>query len=657
VVTLAGTAGMPGDTDGSGAAARLRGPYAVACDARGNVYVADTDNGTVRKIAPNRAVSTLVGAAAGLSYPQGIACDAAGTLYVADTYHHVIYRVADGGGLTLIAGTIDEQGTDDGSGAAAKFSYPAGMACDAAGDIFVADVGNAAVRKVTPAGQVTTVVGPEAGLDAPQSVACGPDGVVYVTDTGGSRVVQIKAGGVVEIAGAASLSYPGGVACDAAGTVYVADTDNDCIRRCEGAGSAVVVAGAVDVTGAADGPGPEARFSAPQGVTCDAAGNVYVADTGNDTVRRLSIDGLPPVTTVTPALADGPATGWWSTAVTLTLSAVDAGSEVAATYYTLDGGEPLLYTIPFVVGAPGSHRVSYYSIDASGNREAPRSGFVNIDVVAPVTTAEPALAAGPENDWVGTARTVTLSATDDLSGVSGMRYSLDGAAETTYTAPFTVAGAGSHPVVYWSVDVAGNQEARHVAYVNIDDQPPVTTAVPALAAGPTTGWRNTALTVTLKAVDPAAGVAGTTYSVDGSPAETYSGPFTVSGAGNHLVAWSSIDALGAVEATRTGYVNIDTSAPRTSAVPVAVRTGKTVTLRFRVGDAAPSCGSATVAIQVRRGGKTVRTVALGVLPVNGVLTYRLRATLPQGEYTWRVPATDVAGNRATSVGSAKLTVR
>ncbi len=657
VTTLAGSAGVAGTADGVGAAARFGSPYALACDAAGAVYVADTDNGTVRRITPDRTVSTLVGASAGLSYPQGIACDAAGTVYVSDTYNHVIYRIIEGGSLSALAGAAAEQGADDGLGATARFSYPAGLACDADGNVYVADVGNGAVRKVTPSGRVTTVAGPEVGLDSPQSVACGPDGSVYVTDTGGGRVLQLTGGSVVEIAGASSLSYPGGVACDAAGTVYVADTDNDCIRRCAGGGSAAVVAGAVDVSGSVDGAGSEARFDGPQGVTCDAAGNVYVADTGNDTVRRLSIDGLPPVTTVSPALAGDPTSGWRTSAVTLTLSAGDAGSVVAATYYTLDDGEPALYLIPFVVAAPGSHRVGYHSVDASGNEETPRNGYVNIDVVPPVTTAEPPLAVSPTGGWAPTVRAVSLSASDDLSGVSVTRYSVDGGSETTYTAPFTVAGGGSHAVVYWSVDVAGNRETRHVAYVNTDDSPPVTTASPSLAAGPTTGWRNSPLTVTLKAVDEGAGVASTSYSVDGSAAEAYSAPFTVSGAGSHAVAWSSVDVLGAAETTCTGYVNIDTSVPRTTADPATVKAGKMVTLHYRVDDAAPTCGSATVTIQVRRNGTTVRTVGLGARRVNTGLRYRFKATLPKGVYTWRVTATDIAGNRAKQVGSAELTVR
>jgi sugar lactone lactonase YvrE len=658
VSTLAGSAGVAGTEDGIGAVARLGGPYAVACDAAGNVYVADTDNGTVRKITASARVSTLVSAAAGLSYPQGVACDAAGTVFVADTYHHVVYKVLSGGGLSVLAGFSGEQGTDDGAGAAARFSYPGGLACDAAGDIYVADSGNDEVRKITPAGVVTTVAGPEAGLDSPQSVACAPDGTVYVADTGGSRVVEVGGAGLVVVADAAAgLSYPGGVACDAAGTVYIADTDGDCIRRVAGIGSAPVIAGAPDVPGSADGPGTDARFDGPEGVACDASGNVYVADTGNSTVRKLSIDSLAPVTKVSPELAATSTSGWHTAAVTLTLTASDAGSSVAATYYTLDGGDPVPCLTPFVVGAPGSHLVTYYSVDAGGNTETAHRGYVNIDTVAPVTSALPVLAADPSSGWVGAAQTVTLSATDDLSGVAVTRYSVDGAAAAAYGAPFLVTGAGSHAITYWSVDVAGNAETAHAAYVNIDGTTPVTVAAPALAGGPTTGWRNSPLTVTLSASDAGAGVASTHYSIDGALAVTYDAPFVVGGAGSHLVAWSSTNTLGAVETTRTGYVNIDLSVPVTSATPATVRSSSQVTLHFRVDDAAPSCGSAGVTIQVKRGGATVRTLALGSRPVNASLSYRLKLTLPKGVYSWRVPATDAAGNKAVKVGSAKLTVR
>ena len=152
-------------------------------------------------------------------------------------------------------------------------------------------------------------------------------------------------------------------------------------------------------------------------------------------------------------------------------------------------------------------------------------------------------------------------------------------------------------------------------------------------------------------------MARTDYSVDGAPAVQYSAPFVVSVPGSHLIAYSSVDALGAVETTRTGYVNIDTSVPRSSATPASVKAGGTVTLKFRVDDEQPDCGSAAVSIQIRKNGRTVKTVVLGTQRMNVALTYRLKATLARGSYTWRVPATDVAGNKAVSVGQARLTVR
>ncbi len=455
----------------------------------------------------------------------------------------------------------------------------------------------------------------------------------------------------------AGLSYPGGVACDAAGTVYVADTDNDCVRKLDGAGGVVTLAGSPGDPGSADGAGSVARFGGPQGLVCDAAGDVYVADTANSTVRKLSIDGLAPVTTVSPALAETATTGWRASGVTLTLAAGDAGSGIATTFYTVDGGEPLVYTIPFAVSAPGSHLITYYSVDASGNSEVPRRGYVNIDEVPPLTVASPPLSAGATGGWISGALTVTLTATDDLSGVARTTYTVDGGAVTVYGAPFVVSGGGSHAVVFSSVDAAGNAEAGHTAYVNIDLAPPVTTASPELASSATSAWRNSALTVTLTAKDAGAGVARTDFSVDGATATQYGAPFLVSGAGSHLVAYSSVDVLGAAETTRTGYVNIDTSVPSTSASPASVRAGKTVTLRFRVDDDQPSCGVAAVAIQIRTSGRTVKTIALGTRPMNVALTYRFKAALAKGAYTWRAQATDAAANRAVSVAQARLTVR
>ncbi len=386
-----------------------------------------------------------------------------------------------------------------------------------------------------------------------------------------------------------------------------------------------------------------------------ASGNVYVADTANHTIRRVAEDDVAPVTTATPPLASSATSGWRNTAQTVTLTATDVGSGVAGTSYSIDGGPTLAYSGPFTVSAPGSHAVTYFSIDNGGNVELPQTGYVNIDV-APVTTATPPLASSATSGWRNTAQTVTLTATDVGSGVAGTSYSIDGGPTLAYSGPFTVSAPGSHAVTYFSIDNGGNVELPQTGYVNIDVAP-VTTATPPLASSATSGWRNTAQTVTLTATDVGSGVAGTSYSIDGGPTLAYSGPFTVSAPGSHAVTYFSIDNGGNVELPQTGYVNIDATAPTTRAQPAHVRAGKTVTLKFRVADAAVSCGEATVKLQIVKGGRVVKTVSVGSKATNVVLTYRYKTALRKGTYTWRVLATDAAGNKAVDTLAAKLTVK
>ena len=658
VTTLAGTPGIAGTADGPGAVASFNMPGGVACDGAGNVYVADTSNSVVRKITPAGVVSTVVGADGGLDSPGGVACDKDGTVYVADTWNHVIRKITPAGVVSILAGAIGDPELIDGDGVDARFNYPNGVACDGDGNVYVADTYNQAIRKITPTGLVSTLVGPEAGLGSPGGVACDAAGNIYVADTDEFAILKVTSGGEVStLAGpSAGLSYPVGVAVTAAGIVYVADTDNYLIRRITPSGDVATVAGSDGETGSADGYGSAARFDGPCGVACDAAGNVYVADTNNHTIRRAVADTAPPVTVAAPPLAMSATEGWRNTPQTVTLSATDEGSGVAGTSYSIDDGPVLPYNGPFTVGAVGSHAVTYFSTDFAGNAEAPQTGYVNIDS-APVTTATPSLAGTATSNWRTTSLTVTLTATDAGSGIARTSYGIDGGPTLTYVGPFEVSGPGSHAVTYFSTDKAGNAEQPQTGYVNIDSAPPVTTATPPLASSVTGAWRNTPQTVTLTATDTASGVTATCYSLDGGPALTYGEPFEVSAPGSHSVTYYSTDNAGNAGQPQTGYVNIDVTVPTTKAQAAAVRAGRTVTLRFRVADAAVSCGKATVKIRIEKRGKIVRTLTVGSKATNAALAWRYKVTLKTGTYTWRVLATDVAGNTAVDRRAARLTVK
>src|SRR5439155_685875 len=157
--------------DGTGSAARFYYPEGVAADAGGNVYVADSGNSTIRKITPAGVVTTLTGlagkpgsddgagSAARFAYPVGVAADAAGNVYVADSDNHTIRKITPAGGVTTLAGLAASPGGADGTGSAARFYYPGGVAADAAGNVYVADTDNYTIRKITPGGVVTTLAG------------------------------------------------------------------------------------------------------------------------------------------------------------------------------------------------------------------------------------------------------------------------------------------------------------------------------------------------------------------------------------------------------------------------------------------------------------------------------------------------------------------
>jgi sugar lactone lactonase YvrE len=331
VTTLAGSAGLSGSADGTGAAARFSDPEGVAVDGSGNVLVADWENNTIRKITPTGVVTTLAGtagsygsadgtgAAARFLGPSGAAVDTAGNVFVADSDNNTIRKITPTGVVTTPAGTAGSYGSADGTGAAARFDWPSGVAVDGAGNLFVADASNDTIRKITSSGVVTTLAGSAgysgsadgtgaaARFNGPNDVAVDGAGNVFVADSNNNTIRKITSTGVVTtLAGsaaadpgsadgmgaAARFSYPEGVAVDGAGNVFVVDYWNSTIRKVTPAGAVTTFAGTAGLAGSADGTGAAARFSALHGVAVDGAGNVFVADTGNNTIRKITSSGV-----------------------------------------------------------------------------------------------------------------------------------------------------------------------------------------------------------------------------------------------------------------------------------------------------------------------------------------------------------------------------
>lgn len=286
VSTIAGSTAGPGFADGRGSAARFSDPVGIAIDAAGTLYVADSANHVIRKISRDGVVTTLagkpdvvgavdgMGEAARFNTPYGVAVDGSGNVYVIERWNHALRKITPAGNVTTLAGKLGSAGSADGSGAGAGFFAPAGLDIDDSGNIYVADTGNAAIRKVTPGGTVTTLAGLKG---APGSL-----------DGFGDQ---------------ARFHHPWDVAADRAGNVYVADLSNHAIRRITPDGRVTTIAGQLGSEGQADGTGVDARFEFPWSVDVDDAGNVYVADTWNHTIRRITPAGV--VTTVV-GRADSP---------------------------------------------------------------------------------------------------------------------------------------------------------------------------------------------------------------------------------------------------------------------------------------------------------------------------------------------------------------
>jgi sugar lactone lactonase YvrE len=326
--TLAGTAPSSGSADGTGPTAQFFQPSGVAVDGSGNVYVADKSNHTIRKITSGGVVTTLAGLAgtpgsvdntgsfARFRDPSGVAVDGSGNVYVADSTNHTIRKITSGGVVTTLAGLAGSNGSVDDTGSAARFKFPAGVAVDGSGNVFVADYGNHTIRKITSGGAVTTLAGlaPSSGwvddtgsvarFSGPSAVSVDSGGNVYVADTFNNTIRKVTSLGVVTtVAGlgpnptsnpgsadgtgtAARFNNPQGVSVDSSGNLYVADTNNHLIRKITTGGVVTTIAGLVGSSGSADGIGSVARFNLPFGVAVDVAGNVYVPDYFNHTIRK-----------------------------------------------------------------------------------------------------------------------------------------------------------------------------------------------------------------------------------------------------------------------------------------------------------------------------------------------------------------------------------
>lgn len=311
-ITYAGTSAA-GLVNGPLASARFNNPQAIATDAQGNLYIADAFNNVIRKISGGL-VSTLAGNGtpgyqnatgtnAQFYSPQGLTVDGQGNVYVADFGNNAIRKITPDGVVTTLAGG-NGAGYANGNGSAAKFYNPSGLAVDAQGNIYVADKGNNVIRKVTAAGVTTTFAGVTtpgyvnaistiAEFNNPTGVVLDGSGNLYVTDLGNSAVRKIAPNGdVSSVVGNPTatpdlLNQPQSIAIDKSGNLFISDQTG---RILEISNNILYsIAGLASVADYSDGSGSAALFNSPQGLATDAQGNIYVADYNNNIIRKLTV--------------------------------------------------------------------------------------------------------------------------------------------------------------------------------------------------------------------------------------------------------------------------------------------------------------------------------------------------------------------------------
>lgn len=528
ISTVAGTGLSIFNGDGIQAtSANLNSPAAVALDASGNFYIADTYNSRIRKVdAGTGMISTVAGnglggytgdggaaTAAQLYFPTGVAVDAAGNVYIADQSNGVIRKVNAGTGvISTVAGTGTFGYSGDGAAAtAADLAYPAGVAVDAAGNLYIADEYNSVIRKVDAAtGLISTIAGSggfgyngdgisatTADLDYPAGVAVDAAGNVYIADQSNSRIRMVDAGtGLIStVAGtgnfaytgddgaatAADLDYPAGVAVDAAGDLLIADQYNSMVRRVD-AGSGLIsrVAGTGNFAFNGDGGlATAADMNSPTGVAADSACRVYIVDQSNARIRRVD----PAV--LTGAVAVGPTPGvtgqWMQIVFTVTNSGAASITGTAPALQLNAGGSlVVLESGPLPAGpltlAPGTAASFTWTYSCSGAGTLAFTATVagtdsgsGLPALAVLSMTAPVLAQlavalqvtpnlAQAGQWVTVVLTLTNNGASNLTGVLPALATNGGAVTwesgPSPTGPLTLL-PGAMQAFTWSYSVAG----------------------------------------------------------------------------------------------------------------------------------------------------------------------------------------------------------
>jgi uncharacterized protein (TIGR03437 family) len=427
-----GTAGFSGD-GGSATSAMLNGPIGVALDAPHNLYVADVNNERIRLVSGGT-ISTLAGngttgylgdggaaTSAEMYSPTRATVDRSGNVYIADASNDVIRMVPPGGTISTVAGNVctATETTPCGAGyagnggaaTAAQLNYPLGVAVDSAGNLYIADSNNNVIREVS--GGTISAVFVSVHLNDPIDVAVDSANNLYIADINNNRIVKVTSAGIATVvagngtagfsgdggpASKAQLSYPTGVAVDGVGNVYIADTLNQRIRKVAPNGTITTIAGTGQQGYAGDGgPASAATFSSPRGITVDPSGTLYVADTGNNVVRMLappspaiSADGVVNAASFAPGISPG-ALGTIFGSNFLAVSA-SAGLPVPSSLSGVQvsvSGQ--LAPVLYVSPTQVNFQVPWETATGTANVVLSRNGVLSSPITVPVLLAAPGL--------------------------------------------------------------------------------------------------------------------------------------------------------------------------------------------------------------------------------------------------------------------------